>query len=965
MSRIRIEVPGRTFLADLPERPVRIGSSVECELRLRCEGVAKVHCVIDPLPDGRHRLRDLASGLPLLVNDLEVQQVALRPGDRIQVGEARIEYGATDPVPAPPRPAPPPAAPPREDRSSSAPRPARGARRLVGPIAATAAAGVLAIIVAIAGFGGGGGSGRAEREMEKGEDLLRARRYAEAAEVFDRIAADRDAGDLAAKAERFLARARAGIADAELDLAALEKEWQDFDLGGSVVRRDLLVARHGDWVGARVDEVLGRLRTRQDAWARERIEEGKREAVAAAEAGKFAEARDAWERLRRASVRADFRAATEEGISRVETEARTAAEALLARAAQSGRSGGPDAERAEIEAARGRYRGTAADSLLSARLAALATAPAPVVSPSLPVPPEPSSEPAPPPGSSAVAEAAEAALLEADRLAKERRFRPARAALDTPAPAEIPDPPLRARFEGRRDDLDLAREGLDLLAKDIRENPNKYRGVPITARVTMNLVGADEETVSGTLAGGRAAHRWATLAPDRVAGIVERWAPAPASGPAAASLLREWGASAAAEARLFATGEGGGDRARVFSLVARWRGEAVPEGGYQVHRGEYLTPAERERRIFEERVADAVTRLDAREPAERRKACEELLALGDAAKPRLLEALRARRDRQVAALAADRAFTSQKTRLRLHEELERRRRAALAFIFDAARYPYPSADHKGQAEVDALVEQVREVWERPFDLVAQWDDGVRKGLEGITETDESIRSVDPAYAPDLEALRERASLAVDMPSVVPTPQAQADRDYTLAVLAYNERVGTTATAEEKANVLAVNEYRRMMGRPAVRIHERLVRSARGHSRWMSITGIFSHDNTQDPALRSPGDRARRQGYAGGVGENIAWGTHTGWEAFRAWYGSSGHHRNMLSGWAEMGAGRVVSDRGPYWTQNFGGAGGRSLEEPEPLAPPSADVAPQPEESAPGAPGPGAPRVPDDTPGGGN
>ena len=104
---------------------------------------------------------------------------------------------------------------------------------------------------------------------------------------------------------------------------------------------------------------------------------------------------------------------------------------------------------------------------------------------------------------------------------------------------------------------------------------------------------------------------------------------------------------------------------------------------------------------------------------------------------------------------------------------------------------------------------------------------------------------------------------------------------------------------------------------------------------------FDHNVPADkgatPENRSPGARAKTQGYGGGVGENIAMGLDSGRGAFRAWFGSSGHHRNMLgAGWTEMGCGRQKA----YWTQLFGAMTGRSLDLPEALPAPPPYFAPQ-------------------------
>ena len=75
---------------------------------------------------------------------------------------------------------------------------------------------------------------------------------------------------------------------------------------------------------------------------------------------------------------------------------------------------------------------------------------------------------------------------------------------------------------------------------------------------------------------------------------------------------------------------------------------------------------------------------------------------------------------------------------------------------------------------------------------------------------------------------------------------------------------------------------------------------------------------------------------------------SGRDAFEGWFGSSGHHRNMLGkGHTELGVGRCL--HGGYWTQNFGAMTGRQLKDPEALPPPSPEVAPEVDPADPAAP----------------
>ena len=134
------------------------------------------------------------------------------------------------------------------------------------------------------------------------------------------------------------------------------------------------------------------------------------------------------------------------------------------------------------------------------------------------------------------------------------------------------------------------------------------------------------------------------------------------------------------------------------------------------------------------------------------------------------------------------------------------------------------------------------------------------------------------------------------------------------MLEYNRVVDIGADDPEKACVLATNEYRIMMGRRAVMMNDKLLKCARAHSTDMKENNFFAHDCPipGHEAHKSPGQRSKIAGYGGGVSENIARGSEDGRSTFRQWYGSSGHHRNLLGkNHTEVGVGRNTD----FWTQN--------------------------------------------------
>jgi uncharacterized protein YkwD len=347
-----------------------------------------------------------------------------------------------------------------------------------------------------------------------------------------------------------------------------------------------------------------------------------------------------------------------------------------------------------------------------------------------------------------------------------------------------------------------------------------------------------------------------------------------------------------------------------------------------------MSAEDRDAELMEDRKADAYQRLLSGDPAAEEAAAKELVAMGAPARFTLYKGLRSLRMRRIEDLAAHKSMTSPSTRMRLKSMLEERRKTALLLIEDAVKYPYNRANptKKGQKEVNELVDLVREVWDTPLDLVLEWSADVKPLLDRVMQVDGWLEQADEdgEFVADMESVHAAVRDAIGVRDFFPDK-------YSHEVLAFNREVKTTSDAEERDNVLAVNEYRMMMGRTAVKIHERLLRAARGHSKHMRPNKYFSH-HSKFKGLESPCKRAKRQGYNGGVGENISAGRPTGRGAFWAWFHSSGHHRNMIGrGWTELGAGRSHA----HFTQLFGRLTGKSLKQLEELPPPEEDVAPDP------------------------
>jgi uncharacterized protein YkwD len=132
----------------------------------------------------------------------------------------------------------------------------------------------------------------------------------------------------------------------------------------------------------------------------------------------------------------------------------------------------------------------------------------------------------------------------------------------------------------------------------------------------------------------------------------------------------------------------------------------------------------------------------------------------------------------------------------------------------------------------------------------------------------------------------------------------------------SERVVPTAAnsaAVSDAILCLTNQIRVSYGLAPFRRDARLDTAARLHSEDMAARNYFAHVT---PEGLSPGDRAARQGYTLGVGENIAAGYRDARAVVLGWMESAGHCRNILGTARDIGVGTAPTPR-PNYTQAFG------------------------------------------------
>jgi uncharacterized protein YkwD len=114
-------------------------------------------------------------------------------------------------------------------------------------------------------------------------------------------------------------------------------------------------------------------------------------------------------------------------------------------------------------------------------------------------------------------------------------------------------------------------------------------------------------------------------------------------------------------------------------------------------------------------------------------------------------------------------------------------------------------------------------------------------------------------------------------------------------------------------VALVNEARDLAGCNPVKVDDRVVKAAQGHSADMAARNYFSHTTPEGVDFA---ERMRAAGYPSPGGENIAKGQRSAEQVMNSWMNSDGHRRNILNcGFTTIGVG--LDTRAWTWTQNFG------------------------------------------------
>ena len=964
MAWLKIIFRGAETVVGLHQGETSVGRSNRSTIRLPDPGIAPVQFRIDRRAKG-FRVKDDGSGTPTKVNGRTVFATTLRHGDRIEAGGLLCVFLDEPEAPAGVRPPAPSAEPPVEPLRRSVPgqeverheRPRARARASAiqsgkSGLYAGLAAAVAAVF--IVGFFLMRGSDEEEaaalykaavaRSADSRQDPAGAEAIlAESVEMLLRVRREYPGTRVSGTAE-------VALAEAQRVLNALEDVRAEARLAPGIESEDdaqesfLRLARLRGVTHPAVERLVLEVEMQLREARSRRLEES------------FGRASDEAEKLYRERRYGDALRVWREfeiGDYFIGRRAEEAARALDKRVVKeyrgvlrlAGRNEGIDGRIGLLEASRDTFRGTGHAEDLEVRIAALKARKRHLEAvvlrktesgtPTTPSTPEPG-QPAPETGLDTGPyedPPKVATLIEA------RRYGEAASTLQ----GISRHPAAQVRVE----ELTLLAQLMANLVAAISAEPERFDQVLLPrGEGRGDAAGADAQSLTVRRDSGEKAYRWADMPAKSFVRLFRQAELEKPPSLAAALFFDEELLPKEAAKRYVAVFRAEQAPETFRRILARRRGIEPPAEGFLLFRGAIVTPDEKRTLLLRERIARLARDARSTTASRRRSAWDELESIGEPATGILVTLFKERRLAAIDELKRAKAFSPQRFVARFGQELEQRRKHALAFIMDPVAYPYPNKTEPAQKEAEKRVDAVRELYERPYELLLRSSDEAGALDAEIRELDARLARKDPLSEPLHESAVAEVVAKLDMRNVAIDERDRKRIDYNHEVTAYNRGLKeTTISDEERANVAAVNEYRWMMGRLAVKIDERLVRASRKHSIEMAQLEYFAHDSPT-ASLRSPGMRAKRDGYGGGVSENIARGANSGVHAFWVWFRSSGHHRNMLiANHREMGCGTF---RDHWWTQMFGRLTGKSMNPPR--IPPDPDP---PGQSGNGMPAPGA------------
>ncbi|MFQ5845874.1 MAG: hypothetical protein ACE5JG_12900, partial [Planctomycetota bacterium] len=232
----------------------------------------------------------------------------------------------------------------------------------------------------------------------------------------------------------------------------------------------------------------------------------------------------------------------------------------------------------------------------------------------------------------------------------------------------------------RQAELELMAGLIRSLAEAVSSRAGEFTSVLLPGGVRGDAVGADERFLRLRAGGEEIRAKWGSLPPRsfvklfRVAGLLKP------PRLAVALFYDETGLRKRAKQAYVAWFRGARDKELFNLILARRRVIDPPEGGFVLHQGEILTPAERDTLVLQARIEELGRDAVSGDARRRLGAWEELEGIGEPARETLRASIRQRRHRVGEELRAARAFSRGRAAVVLGADLKKAREHALKMI---------------------------------------------------------------------------------------------------------------------------------------------------------------------------------------------------------------------------------------------------------------------------------------------
>ncbi|MBI3097050.1 MAG: FHA domain-containing protein [Planctomycetes bacterium] len=945
MGIFRISAEGHERTFEMKAPTLVMGRAPECDIPLKDVKASRRHCQIERLQGGEYRLTDLESSNGTTVNGAKVNTLAIRPGDVVQIGEVRIVFVSVPQSGEVPEPTIQEPAIPRGAAVLAPPPPAhRTTHRTThhGPAPKRVdwkGRAILATAAVVLFLVGGGLYRRYQNDCNAQEALHLA-------------TSARQAGQLPAAKDAFEAflrdyghtiyavQAQDGLRQVEQALASQKKAEEAFRQAN--VRKTLMIERDpaavkeafADFVAKFPDSPLVEKARGEIALIDAQISRAADQQFAdvKATADAFLKQREYALALAEWSQFASMYGAAPSVASRIERERaviNTSADAdyagVLKQVNALLAAKKYDEARALLNESLERLDGTAYAFEARLKISGIDMLAAGQTEETL--------------DSTTLKGRSEALALaaQAESLAKQRRYRDSireyEGILGRITSSKLK--PVKDELTSRLTEVRRMGQLLDLLIQGVNQKSLESDRVELAEGIAGTMKQADDRGMDIDFKGGFTKQTWGAL---KAARLYELYRRLPLKADELYSLAvfshEERLARQCAETLYEVTTKDSDRVNEVQAYVGRIRAMKIPQGGFLYFKGQWCTPDEHKFAVKDDEVdtlCSKIVKAGAYSVEKGKKeisdACAGLEAiLADGAITSDVKGKLNIPERRVKAFQTKRTMVAKDlqntqgmvglNRLKaVKQELVKKREAAIKVIFDLKIYPDEDHGRIGQPKVDEAVAEVRKLWNKAGEYVAHLDRGIGDRIQFIQAIDEWVQKYDvpTAEGEDMSSLLAMLNKKLDLRNVGADSHDQSVIDYNKKMWEFNEKHQTQMGPEENEVLKLTNEYREMMGYKILQADDRLAKAARKHCDYMEAKGILTHDEDV-PGMHSPSDRVAKEGYPGGAGENCAVGMQDAMGAFTGWYNSSGHHRNMLGEYTQLGVGKT----GAYWTQDFGG-----------------------------------------------